>query len=727
MAFLVAVFLICVFGYGYYNNVRQLIVAEKTTELTTIAKLKADQITEWRKERIGDATVIHHNIMLADRLQAYLAGLAPKTVPDELKVWLESLRSSYGYHSAALYKTDGTLLVSATEPTNPADFIPRQIIEKIVLKPVVTLNYFQRDENAGPIHLNLMVPVGHTIGKQFKTIAVLVLDIDPHQFLYPLIQNWPTKSASAETLLVKRSGDEVLFLNELRHRSGTALNLRIPLTDSSMPAVRAALGQEGVFESKDYRNVGVLSVTRKIPGSLWAIVAKVDLSEIYEPIKTRARWVLIFSSMLILGAGLGIYHLWSRQFVKVTLESEEKYRAVADNTYDWEYWNGVDGSIIYCSPSCERITGYTADDFLQDPELLIRIIHPDDRDTFKHHLDFDSNYLAPADCQSMDFRIHTRSGKECWISHVCQEIFDANGASLGRRACNHDITERKQAEETLARSRAELKAIYDTAPVMISLVDADKRILYANRAFTTFTGISEDDLKGGHACGVFDCANALDDPRGCGYGTNCRNCGLIQAIEDTFQTGAMHQQEEFGFTFVRHGHHQNFTFLGSTVLLDSGDRNCLLLTLQDITEHTHMEQLKLREDDLRESERLLREVQSIANLGNYVLNISTGLWTSSDVFDSLFGIDEAYEHSVEGWAALIHPDERAAMTEYFMDEVLGQGKAFDKTYRIIRHDNRVERWVHGLGKLEFDLQGRPLKMIGTIQDITELKLAENTI
>ncbi len=134
---------------------------------------------------------------------------------------------------------------------------------------------------------------------------------------------------------------------------------------------------------------------------------------------------------------------------------------------------------------------------------------------------------------------------------------------------------------------------------------------------------------------------------------------------------------------------------------------------------TYVNESKQKELGLRESEALLREAQVIAGLGSYVLDIPSGLWKSSEVLDKLFGIDKAYERSVEGWLALIHPGDRTIMDSYFRNEVLGQGKAFDKEYGVIRIDDQAERWVHGLGKLEFDSQGRPLKMHGTIQDITD--------
>ena len=136
---------------------------------------------------------------------------------------------------------------------------------------------------------------------------------------------------------------------------------------------------------------------------------------------------------------------------------------------------------------------------------------------------------------------------------------------------------------------------------------------------------------------------------------------------------------------------------------------------------------KLAEDAVRESETLLKESQVIAGLGSYSMDITTGVWRSSDVLDQIFGIDEYYDRSVAGWTELIHPEDRNEMNDYFAHEVVEKKSRFDREYRIIRKNDHAERWVHGMGELEIDEQGVVRKMRGSIQDITGRKHAEEAL
>lgn len=146
-------------------------------------------------------------------------------------------------------------------------------------------------------------------------------------------------------------------------------------------------------------------------------------------------------------------------------------------------------------------------------------------------------------------------------------------------------------EEVLLRSQAELKAIYDHAPVMLCLVNEDRHVLYANPALTAFIGVSEDDLKGGNACGVFGCINALDDRRGCGFGSKCQVCALRLAMEDTFKTGASHKKVDYQATLIGAEADRVVSLSGSTTLIRSSGQKRLLLCLHDITERKQAEDL----------------------------------------------------------------------------------------------------------------------------------------
>ncbi len=135
-------------------------------------------------------------------------------------------------------------------------------------------------------------------------------------------------------------------------------------------------------------------------------------------------------------------------------DAETKYRTVADFTYDWETWVDDAGRWLYCSPACERITGYRAEEFMARPELYLEITHDDDRASLLDHLHEGERNGA----RDIEHRIQHKNGDVHWIEHLCQSVRDAAGNSLGRRVSNRDITERKRADEALREARDQADA-----------------------------------------------------------------------------------------------------------------------------------------------------------------------------------------------------------------------------------------------------------------------------
>ena len=138
------------------------------------------------------------------------------------------------------------------------------------------------------------------------------------------------------------------------------------------------------------------------------------------------------------------------------VESEEKFHTFSDWTYDWEKWMDPQNNIVYTSPSCGRITGFSPEEFMSDPNLLLQIVHPDDRQFYDEHQHVIHNEsIGPL---SIEYRIIARDGSEHWIEHICRPLYGKDNRYLGRRVSNRDVTERKHAEEE-SRSREQKENI----------------------------------------------------------------------------------------------------------------------------------------------------------------------------------------------------------------------------------------------------------------------------
>ncbi len=180
----------------------------------------------------------------------------------------------------------------------------------------------------------------------------------------------------------------------------------------------------------------------------------------------KGRWLEHWSQPIVSGlyAGGRI-----EQYVDITTRkrtdedpqaSRDLQRAVDDSGADWEILLGCAGELLHTSPSCQRFTGYEVQEFMDDPSLLTRIIHPDDRPSMVQHYRED---LVSPKCARFDFRIITKDGRERWLHHVCQPVYGTDGQPLGRRAWFQDITGRHALEEQLRKREAILEGIGFTA------------------------------------------------------------------------------------------------------------------------------------------------------------------------------------------------------------------------------------------------------------------------
>ncbi len=175
-----------------------------------------------------------------------------------------------------------------------------------------------------------------------------------------------------------------------------------------------------------------------------------------------------------------------RRVLQALAESEERYRLVADYTYDWEYWVGPEGELRWMSPSCARITGHPAAAFQEDPGLLMRITHPEDRRLFGEHL---QRVRQGRETEQIQYRVIHADGDVRWVEHICQPIYFAPaGRYAGRRVSIRDETARRKAH---ARART-LATVVETSGDFIGVASLAGQAIYLNRAGQALVGLEGD-------------------------------------------------------------------------------------------------------------------------------------------------------------------------------------------------------------------------------------------
>jgi hypothetical protein len=157
--------------------------------------------------------------------------------------------------------SSGVVRISLTQDYVIPPDIQDQLLSGLTTRQPFMIDFYKN--NQGQPNLDFVAPLSDS---QSHVVGAVVLAVDPAEYLYPLLTSWPVSAQSAESLIVRRQGDQVLYLNPLKFQAGAALSLTIPLSETSVPAVMAVLGRQGVFEGRDYRGVNVFSVIEPVSG-----------------------------------------------------------------------------------------------------------------------------------------------------------------------------------------------------------------------------------------------------------------------------------------------------------------------------------------------------------------------------------------------------------------------------------------------------------------------------
>lgn len=194
-----------------------------------------------------------------------------------------------------------------------------------------------------------------------------------------------------------------------------------------------------------------------------------------------------------------IHDITDRKSMEQLLKLNEfKFRTFTNYTIDWEYLEDANNNISYMSPSCERITGYTNDEFISEPGLINKIVHPDDQEyVYEHHKN--AYLFKNRDCiDELEFRNVKKEDTIINILHTCRPIFDDDREFQGRQVTNTDITKRKKTQDKLQENEIEMNAILQSTADGILAVDSKGKVIKTNKRFSELWQIPEDLIDSGN-------------------------------------------------------------------------------------------------------------------------------------------------------------------------------------------------------------------------------------
>jgi PAS domain S-box-containing protein len=304
---------------------------------------------------------------------------------------------------------------------------------------------------------------------------------------------------------------------------------------------------------------------------------------------------------------------------------------------------------------------------------------------------------------SLDYPITTAQGQRKWIRTSAQAELE-NGKVIKVYGNIIDITERKQAEIALQEKKDLLERVFDSSFDLIALTDLEGN----------FTLIGNSHAILGYEIEYLYGKNVMDFVHPDDVANVQRE--FVHFLQSGEDRKVEYRNRRSDGTYLW------FETIGTILKNEKGNPEQILFNTRNISER------KKAEDALRQSEEMMRTSQSVAQICSYSTNLNVNeiehsCWVCSPEFYNIFGIDETYPHTIEGWAGFIHPHFHDDVVAYH-ESVIRERKSFNREYKIIRINDGAERWVHGTGELEYDNHGKPIRMHGAIQDITERKRVE---
>lgn len=380
-------------------------------------------------------------------------------------------------------------------------------------------------------------------------------------------------------------------------------------------------------------------------------------------------------------------------------ETHRRYAIVADNTEAWEFWLSPEYQYVYISPSCQSITGYSSEEFIRDPALLFRIIHPDDVTIYERHV---HDLCETEESEHLQFRIQNRNGSTVWIEHTCHPLYDENGVFLGRRGSHRNITRRKTAEWKLQQANERFTLLVNNISDIFWIANSiTGEEIFVSPAFEEIAGVHYDIVKK-YPNGYIDIVLPEDQP----------------IVFESYEQEVLGRPTDIQYRIRRpDGSIRWLRDKGTPIIGKDGVVAMVVGVARDITAQVNAEFL------LSESEARFRQMAENIQELFWMFDHQQGGWIYlSPAYQKLWGssISDVLQNPQKHFDA-VHLADRDLV--YHARERQERGEPTELEYRVV-HPNGLVLWIHDRSVPIFHSDGLLLRTTGIATDITERKRAE---
>ncbi len=659
--------LICA-GYLYYRAETTEIIRDKYQTLASISELKAQQIAQWRHERLSEAVRVAGDPAVAGLLEDCLRSPGDEGLRSKLSEGLKREVFEEGHSGSLVFDAESNILVA----NDDAGTLVSEATRSAMCDALATGRAGFSDFYFGPTgaaHLDVVVPVKNGAG---DLLGGVILRHEADDFLFPMAEAWPVPTHSAETIFIERDGDDALFVNEKGHKP---LTRRIPLTKSDIPAVQVVLGKRGIFGGRDYRGVEVIGDLVSIPGSPWFLEVKVDAEEIFAEARARAVFIFIVVGLLVLTTGVMVMAFYRNRQARIMaglLEAERHKAAALEEAgkvaarHRDIIQTATDG---YCMVDMQaRI--------LEVNEAFCTMHGYDEQELLAMNISELEAGLSPEEIAA-NIRIIVERGQHRFETrHRCRDgrTFDVD-ISIHHRpsegvmvAFHRDITDRKRMIEDLKTSEAKFRDVIEASPIAMAGIDAGMQAVFLNPEFVRTFGYTKEDLPALSQWWEL----AYPDPL---YRKSLADAwhASLERLEQTGGGGPIFD------VVVRYKDGTDKNVLISTARLHASKDHGYVVSLVDITGR------KLAEEELQKREARFRSYFEMPLHGNCITSIEKGWLEVNERLCEMLGYTRE-EIVQKNWAEMTHPDDLAADVEHFDRLLAGKIEQYKLEKRFIRRD-----------------------------------------